>query len=331
MWWTAAVLLLGMTAAWALGLGSGFEALAQMPKVRFAPVVLSSYWWPEWVAQEKGFFRDELIEVELLLVPSNSKAVLALSTNSVDLSAPTLDATILAALKGAPMKIVGGIAPKPMYDLIARPSHRRVADLRGTTLGIAQPRAGSTLLLQEMLGANRLQYPRDYSMLEVGDMLARVAAVKRGGVSAALVTEPATFKALEEGLVVLDRVSSYLPDYQLNAFTVNTAWATARPQLVVKFLKGVIRGTRWLYDGANKEEAARILTRYTRVEPKYAALSYDSAFREHRALSPDASVNMAGMRKVVELMVKRGSLARAVDPAAFIDDSYRQQALEALR
>jgi hypothetical protein len=51
--------------------------------------------------------------------------------------------------------------------------------------------------------------------LVVGGTPDRFAAVKGGGVSAAMVTPPTSFMALEAGLNVLANIGNYLPDYQL--------------------------------------------------------------------------------------------------------------------
>lgn len=317
--------------ALAIAFGSAAHTAWAQPKVRFAQVSFDFYWWPQWVAEEQGYFREEGIIFQPILINSPAKATQALSAGSVEIAPPTPDAAILAQLKGAPVRIIAGIAQKPMYELIASPRYRSMRDLKGTTIGVINLRAGSTLILQKMLEAVGLKHQRDYDLLEVGTTSERFAAVKSGGVAAAVVTVPTSFRAEEEGLVILGRALEYLPDYQFNVHVVNTAWARREPEQPVKFLRATLRGLRWLHDSGNREAAARLMNRRNKVEVRYALRTYDLVFRQFDVLPVDARVNRKGLEAVISLMVERKAVPRAYPPEEFMDDAYRQRALATLR
>ncbi|MBI2369429.1 MAG: ABC transporter substrate-binding protein, partial [Deltaproteobacteria bacterium] len=156
------------------------------------------------------------------------------------------------------------------------------------------------------------------------------AAVKTGGVSASVVTIPTNFQAVDEGLVLLDQAPRYFAHYDFSVIAVNTNFARSHPQAVVGVLKAVIRATRWFYQEANRDRAVDLIQRVVKVSPKYAALTYDTLFRELKAVPPQAEVTEQGLEPVIEIMVELGQLPGKIPPLQYVDDSYRQQALKAL-
>ena len=313
--------------------GVGFTPgeAAQAKKILVGQVTIVSYFWPDWVAQEKGLFKEEGIEVELITIDTTAKAVQALSANSLNVAWVSPELVIQGRQKGAAIAIAGGVIEKPTYDLIALPKYKSVQDLKGTLLGVSNLKAGSTLLLHYALGKAGFTFPGDYDVIEVGGTPSRLAAVKSGGVSAALITEPDTFLAEDEGLTVLARVVDLLPQYQFVVIAINTDWAKANREALVGYMKGVIRGMQWLHNEKNRDEAARLLRKYVKMQKEeYATRSYDSMFKRLKVMPADASVNAQAMDALVDVMVANKQAPSRIPWQDSVDDSYRQAALKAL-
>ncbi len=312
-------------------LGVAPTEAAQAKKILVGHVTITSYYWPNWVAQEKGFFKEEGVEPELITIDTTSKTTQALSANSLNVAWVSTDSPILARQKGAPIVIVGGVIERPMYDLVALPKYKSVKDLKGTTLGVSNLKAGSTLLLHYALSQTGFKFPGDYDVIEAGGTPSRLAAVKSGGVSAALITEPDTFLAEDEGFTVLARIVDLLPQYEFITIAVNTDWAKTNREALVSYMKAVIRGMQWLHNEKNRDEAARILGKYVRMQKEaYATRSYDSMFKRLKVMPADASLNAKAMDAVIDLMVANKQAPNRIPWQDSVDDSYRQAALKAL-
>jgi ABC-type nitrate/sulfonate/bicarbonate transport system substrate-binding protein len=92
---------------------------AQLRKVRLAIPTVDIVTLPLKMAQAKGFYQKEGLEVEIILV-IGSLGVPAVLGNSVDFT--TASGSILAAAaRGVPVKLVSVITSKPTFDLIADP------------------------------------------------------------------------------------------------------------------------------------------------------------------------------------------------------------------
>ena len=96
------------------------ERSANPLPVRIAIVSKSTLDLPFWVARERGFFRDEGLAPEVVLMRSNL-TLQAMAGGSVDFGTAT-GAAINAIVSGADLRVVMAMSDKPAFDLIAHPS-----------------------------------------------------------------------------------------------------------------------------------------------------------------------------------------------------------------
>lgn len=167
-------------------------------------------------------------------------------------------------------------------------------------------------------------------MLKVGGTPSRFAAVKRGGVSAAMVTPPTSFKALEAGLNVVANIGTYLPAYLFTGVAANTNWMKKNKDVTVRYLRAVIKAHRFILDPKNKEEAISILAKYGKSKPKYARMTYKLVVNDLKPLAPDAKINIKALEAVIKLDVKNKKLKKAYPASTFYDESYWKAALKTL-
>src|SRR3954466_2956741 len=100
---------------------------AQSKKVRFSVSAISIAEVPFKLAQVKGFYRDEGLSVETILI-RGAVGLQALVGGSVDYPSGS-GATIAAAVRGLPVKLVFIGSARPQFDLMAQPQIRSVQDL----------------------------------------------------------------------------------------------------------------------------------------------------------------------------------------------------------
>src|SRR5688572_550161 len=110
-------------------------ASSQLKKVRFSVSAASIAEVPFRIAHVKGFYRDEGLDVEVIMI-RGAVGMQALLGGSVDYTSSS-GSTIAAAVRGIPVKLVFIASAKPQFDLIARPQIKSVADLKGKHVGIS--------------------------------------------------------------------------------------------------------------------------------------------------------------------------------------------------
>lgn len=300
-------------------------------EIKMGVLSRGAYHWPWFVADGKGFFEDEGLKIRRFHVRSVSKAVQSLSAGSTHVLIPAnTSGVIRAQAKNAPVKLIAGGFNKPLYELIAGAKYNTVEDLKGTTLGVINLTSGSTVLLKLVLASHGLHYPKDFDMLKVGGTPDRFAAVKRGGVSAAVVNPPTSYMALDAGLKVLANVGTYVPTYLFTAVAGNSNWMKKNKGLTVRFLKAIIRAHRFIVDPKNREEATDILAKYSKTDLKYSRLTYKMVLEDLKPLTRNAEINIKALEAVIKIDIENKKLKKAYPASAFFDDSYWKEALKSL-
>jgi ABC-type nitrate/sulfonate/bicarbonate transport system substrate-binding protein len=296
-----------------------------MPDKIAAGLVSRTYFnMPLWTAQEHGFFADEGLVVEGTIFGNESQVPPLLDGRfQVFIGSPEL--AIQNQAEGGPLKIIAGNAGKLVHSLIARAPFKRIEDLRGRIIGIFTDKEGTFFHVRAMLAAHGLNYPGDYQVSHTGGVPPRHKALLAGEIDAGLQSVPWNYVAEEAGMNNLGDVIDYVPDWQFVSVNVNSQWAQANRDMLVRFLRAMRRGTEWLY--ANRAAASAIAARELPAPLHHAERAWDF-FTGSNALTRDVSVNLKGLTQVIVTLKETGLLAcdAAGDPAAYVDDSYLKAA-----
>ena len=149
-----------------------------------------------------------------------------------------------------------------------------------------------------------------------------VQAIVSGGVDAAILFPPFTFRAGAQGFTNLGDIEPYLPGYPFTVWAVNTNWAKDNGDKIRAYVKAYGQAVRWLYDTKNKGEAVKILMKNTKSAEKDSADTYDY-FIKLGAFSKDGKVSPNVYKTMSEGLVWLGDLSEPVPPMKnFFDTSY---------
>ena len=247
----------------------------------------------------------------------------ALLGGSVQLAATGPEDLIRATEAGTPTVILAGVLNGLTHSLMASPKFKRVGDLRGGKVAASSVTGSVTYALKLMLAKNDLQYLKDYLLIQIGGSGVRWAALKSGGIDAALIAEPLTLMAEEEGLSNLGFVGDYLPHMQVTVVGTKSDWAKANRAVVVRFLKGFVRTLQWIYH--NKEEAIEATSALAKTEKRFGARGYE-IYTKRSVWPADGSPTIEGTRLVLDYMREAKILSSSQRPERYIDVSYLEQA-----
>ena len=97
---------------------------------------------------------------------------------------------------------------------------------------------------------------------------------------------------------------------------------------MVGFLRGYKAGVDWVYDRANRDVVEALLVAHIRdMTPALAKPSYDLLLADTGGLSRDLTIDLAGVRTVLELRSKYGTPKKLLtDPVKYVDLSYHDKA-----
>ena len=214
---------------------------------------------PLWVALKKGFFEQQGLDVQLVLLRGVPMTVQALAANSLHFGSGGPEPYIEASERGLDFIVTGGIINGIAQFLVAGKNYKSYDELRGATLGTASLTGGIITALREALKLKGLEYPRDYKLLIVaGGSSANLAALQAGQIAATTMAAPLNYAAQELGFNILGKLSDGIPHFQTNAFIAHRSWAEKNRGTMVRFMKAHVLALRWMFD--NKDAAVEFLS-----------------------------------------------------------------------
>ena len=125
-------------------------------------------YFPAVVAWKKGFFAQEGIQVEFIVMrPSIIPA--ALTNGEIHFFSTATGTIVGAAFRGFPFKIVTYYSTRLMDSLVAKPQIKSVGDLRGKIVGVDGPGASTYVMTVLILRKHSLDPDREVKVLAIGD------------------------------------------------------------------------------------------------------------------------------------------------------------------
>lgn len=304
-------LLLGYTSA----------AFAQLKKVRFSVSAASIAEMPFRMAQIKGFYREEGLDVEVIFI-RGAVGMQALLGGSVDFTSAS-GSTIAAAVRGIPVKLVFTASAKPQFDMVAQKDIRSMADLKGKFVGISSRGGAVDLLTQLMVQKHGLVPNKDVTSLVIGGQEDTVLALRAGRIAAALLTPPRPLILQREGFNRIGYSGDYMPTYPSGGISVTDEMIKNKPAELQAFVKASVRGLQFARQ--NRAEAKKIVTDYFSLKDPVIA---DQLFELYLSRLPvNGSADEAWMKGAIEFTQKSlGDASKEASISQVFDFSFVNKA-----
>ena len=279
---------------------------------------------PNYAATDRGFFAQENIHGDVVLIGSTDTLIQALIAGQVNVAIVDPSAAITAVERGAALKIIGGTVPIAAYTLVTCAKYKSIKDLKGTTLGVVSLVSGSTIFLREMLKSEGLELNRDYTIIQNGPTGQRLASLRTCSTSATMLLGGDLPRSRELGFLEVARLSDYIPNLQFHSLIVDGKWAEANSGLTVRYLKAMVRSMQWAH--ANREQAAELVAKRTGIPLKSTRVTVEE-YLSQGIISKDGSVNREGFQRLIDLMGDRLFKSKPYPPPEkYLDMSYLRRA-----
>jgi NitT/TauT family transport system substrate-binding protein len=273
-----------------------------------------------WIAEDKGLFKKYGIDPEVILIGGASAGgVSSLIAGDVQFLAGAGGAVVSAGLNGADVVMIASIVNRGVQRVMARSDIRKAEELRGKRIGITRLGAASHLVLLMMLRAWGMT-AADVQTMQIGSSPAMMAALEKGGIDAAVLTEPTFFFAEDQGYRVLADLADMDIYYLHSMIDTTRGYIRTHRDVALRFLRGYIEGIAFFKN--NRNESIEVLAKKLRTAPsqtKYLERShalYSSGYFENTPY-----VSLRGVNTLLEFLGKDNPKARTADPRSFIDNS----------
>lgn len=162
------------------------------------------YYLPLTIAERKGFFKDEGLDVSINDFGGGAKSLQALVGGSVDVVTGAYEHTIRMQAKGQDIVSVIELGRFPGIVLVARKDRpiTSVKDLKGAKIGVTAPGSSTNFFVSFLLAREGLK-PEDVAFVGVGGGASAVAQMKRGEIDAMSNLDPVITKLESDGDVLV--------------------------------------------------------------------------------------------------------------------------------
>ena len=289
-----------------------------------------------YVADKRGYFWDEGIQVEFLNFDSASRMIIPFAAGDLDVVAGAASSAFYNAVaRGVDFRIVSDKVSTPpgrtsqtlivRKDLIDSGKVKTVADLKGMRFANAAPGTAASVTLHKILAKGGL------TIADINQTFLafpqHVIALQNGAVDAAFPAEPSTTEAIRRGLAVkLMTDDEAYPYHQIAMLFYGGKFVKEKPALAKGFLKAFIRGVRdhndaldaeGRFTGEKGEAIIRILNEYTPVKDPQFYRNFPLAY-----CNPDGTLHVESMKNDLDTLRGEGLIEGQVDLDKVIDLTY---------
>lgn len=235
-----------------------------------------------YTALERGYFRDEHLDIELVPFDSGAKAIPGLGTGELDVGLGSIGPALYNAVeRGVSIRIIAPLTRQDPDSLNLSFMVRKVlwdsgeirtpADLRGRRIAVPALASGNEYVVERLLQQGGLQVS-DVSMVELGipDM---GPAFANGSLDAALVGDPGGTVFGEQGWATKWLgAAAIVPGIQFTFILFSERFATERAEVAIRWLSAYLRGARdWqrmLDTGEARDELFGYYSKYTTLKDR---------------------------------------------------------------
>jgi len=287
-------------------------SIGHAEKIIFAYPSPSTSFLPLVVAQKKGFFDPENLQVELVQIRP-AVAIPGLTIGSVDYTT-VLGSTIAARMRGVPLIITGVFADKPMDFLVGAKGIVSAKELKGRIVGISALGTATHFLTVKVLRAVGLDPDKDVTLRAVGDEGLRLQALGTGLVHASLLGSQGAIQGEKEGLKVIVAAADVIESLPFAGVTTTMAKLKGNPQQIKKVLRAGLKGLRYVQD--NRPGTIDVIQSWYRVEREVAGATYDLA---RKSYSTNGEVSEKGVLLSMEFARSSGKFEKETSPSEIVD------------
>jgi NitT/TauT family transport system substrate-binding protein len=305
--WPSTLLILILSVFWLKHADARIVVGVSTVNVAFLPI---------YVTQDKGFFKDQGLDVLVVMFNAGATNLQALIGGDVQIMAGAVPETVLARASGMDIKNFWAISNLMPFQIYGATSFKSLKEAKGKKFAIS--RFGS---LSEFLTRSSLrQYgvdAKEVTMLQIGATPARFTALAGGIVDATVLWFPVTERAKASGLTKLYDLKELYPDWTNVGFIARESWLAKEKEQAIKFLRAYQRGVR--HTRENRDDGIKALRKYVQLDAAEAAAGYDE-YRD--SFPPDGRILDRGIAVTVEQELETGRLKRKIPVSEMVDPTF---------
>jgi ABC-type nitrate/sulfonate/bicarbonate transport system substrate-binding protein len=273
---------------------------------------------PAEVARQRGFMREQNLDIKFLLTRSEVDRA-ALASGNVDYTLRA-GSSFVSAARGLPVKIVFLGTMRPFWGLVVRPEIKSVTELKGKSLGVPGLLGSQQISAKFILKHYGMDPDKDviYRVVDTGT---RIAAMQSGSIDSSMMDYGEAFRAKKAGLKFLVNAAE-LHGLLAGGVAVNIKKLKEQPDQVLRMLKAMTRALKYIQE--NPEGTQQVMMNWLKLDREMAADIYQMAKNNY---TKNGMVEESMLNSLVTTMLAEAGI-KNVAPTQLVDFTLLQQALK---
>ena len=295
-------------------------------KVRIAFPTKSVSFLAFYAAYHKGFYKDEGIELEQILMQP-ALASTAMFTGDIDYNG-AVTGVVGAAVRDRPVKVVLFTVARPLQYLMSKKEIKEPRALKGKKIAGSSPGGTVTFLTVMVLKRLGLDPERDVLLNPMGGTGAgRLAALESGVVDAVILESPDNILAQQKGFHELIFFGD-LVEFPQNGFGAAEKKLRENPDEVLKMVRATLRGLQFIWDKQNHEAVLDIIMK--ELKPPSRQMANETFGHVMRVITKDGSVKPESIQVLIDLVRENSKVTRPVPVAEVVNSTFLERAQKEL-
>jgi NitT/TauT family transport system substrate-binding protein len=318
--------------------GFSLPVLAQAPrKVKMTIPVVAHSMTPVYVAQSKGFFTDEKLDLDITSTGGGGPDIRALIAGDVEFSFTTGDNVILAQQEGKRLLMVmSGLnkvfinwamhkeAAKAKGISESTPLTDKIKALKGLTVGVTNPGALTAHLAAFVIRKAGYNPQQDVQIIPIGAGPTWLAALENRKVDAALTAPPVPETAISRGFAIMfinnaKGEDPSIPEFLMENLIARPETVAKDPDLVRRMVRALTRANQWALKSTPEQVADALKPSMGATAPDLLLTGVKSVLP---ALSPDGRTSERSVQITQDILEQAGILKKRVAYSEIVTNEF---------
>jgi NitT/TauT family transport system substrate-binding protein len=277
---------------------------------------LSGFQSTVWVAKDLKIFDKHGLDVDVIMINGSARSVAALLGGSTQFATGSATGPIVAAARGADVKVIAASYNKFPYAFIVKPEIRTPKDLRGKKVNILNFGGSNDLALQLALKEWGLKLP-DIQVMIGGDAPTRLLSLMTGRTDATILSPPHLTKAVQAGYRVLADMGEMSANFTQSSLYVKGSFLREDRDRVKRFVRAYSEAVYAIKN--DRERTLKVFAKRMRIDDAETLHSTYDYFAPRFSLPP--RVDLTGVRDTIRFYAEQNPELKNRTAEEFIDHS----------
>ena len=304
----------------------------ELETIKVNEVTRSVFYAPQYVAINKGFFRENGMEIELTTGQGADAVMTAVLANQCDIGFAGPEASIYVYNEGKEdfCQVFAQMTQKDGSFLVARDKTENFSwqDLKGKLVIPGRKGGVPYMTLEYVLKKNGIDPQKDTTLDDSIKFDLMAGAFASGDSDYVTLFEPtASMTQNQQKGYIVASVGEAAGEIPYTAYFAKKSYMEENQETIQKFTKSIYKGQQWVKEHSSKEIAQAIQSFFpdTDIEMLEAAIQ---SYQDIDAWSDTPILKEEAFNRLQEVMTMAGELQEKVPYEKIVNNQYAQEAIQ---